>query len=75
VAHLFGFGFLFVLIRVGSSHFNAWYLGMLRPALVLEERHWLQRLIVLAAGVELVSLTFLRQASVLTYFAMICVPA
>jgi hypothetical protein len=67
---------LFVLICVASSKFNAWYLGMLLPpALLLAEKHWLRRLVVLISGAELLSLTFFKQAYMLNYFAMILVPA
>jgi hypothetical protein len=67
---------LFVLICVASSKFNAWYLGMLLPpALLLTDRHWLRRLVVLITGTELLSLTFFKQAYMLNYFAMILVPA
>jgi len=66
---------LFALICVASSKFNAWYLGMLLPlALLLRERHWLRRLVLLVTGAELLSLTFFKQAYMLNYFAMIIVP-
>ncbi|MCA1594424.1 MAG: hypothetical protein LC754_17725 [Acidobacteria bacterium] len=67
---------LFVLICVASSKFNAWYLGMLLPpALLLEERHWLRRLIILISCTELLSLTFFKQAYMINYFGLIVVPA
>ena len=67
---------LFVLICVASSKFNAWYLGMILPlALLLEDDHWLRRLVVLITGTELLSLTFFKQAYMLNYFAMIVIPA
>jgi hypothetical protein len=67
---------LFVLICVASSKFNAWYLGMILPlALLLEDDHWLRRLVVLITGAELLSLTFFKQAYMLNYFAMIVIPA
>jgi hypothetical protein len=66
---------MFVLICVASSKFNAWYLGMiLPPALLLEERNWLRRLVVLITCSELFSLTFFKQAYILNYFAMLLVP-
>ena len=66
---------LFVLICVVSSKFNAWYVGMLLPpALLLEERHWLRRLILLISCTELLSLTFFKQAYMLNFFAMILLP-
>lgn len=66
---------MFVLICVVSSKFNAWYLGiLLPPALLLDERHWLRRLIVLLTCTELLSLTFFKQAYILNYFAMILLP-
>jgi hypothetical protein len=67
---------LFALICVASSKFNAWYLAMILPlALLLEDDHWLRRLVVLITGTELLSLTFFKQAYMLNYFAMILVPA
>jgi len=67
---------LFVLICVASSKFNAWYLGMILPlALLLEDDHWLRRLVVLITGAELLSLTFVKQAYMLNYLAMIVIPA
>jgi hypothetical protein len=67
---------LFVLICVVSSKFNAWYIGMiLPPALMLDERHWLRRLVLLVSCAELLSLTFFKQAYMINYFAMIVVPA
>ncbi|MGB8507101.1 MAG: hypothetical protein WCD76_01735, partial [Pyrinomonadaceae bacterium] len=67
---------MFALICVASSKFNAWYLGMLLPpALLLEERYWLRRLVVLLTCSELLSLTFFKQAYMINYFAMIIVPA
>src|SRR2546423_1141286 len=66
---------LFVLICVVSSKFNAWYMGMLLPpALLLDERHWLRRLILLISCAELLSLTFFKQAYMLNFFAMILLP-
>lgn len=67
---------LFVLICVVSSKFNAWYLGMLLPlALLLDDRDWLRRLLVLVSGAQLFSLTFFKQAYILNFFAMMLVPA
>ena len=67
---------LFVLICVASSKFNAWYLGMILPlALLMEDEHWLRRLVVLITAAELLSLTFFKQAYMLNYFAMIVIPA
>jgi hypothetical protein len=67
---------LFALICMASSKFNAWYLAMILPlALLLEDDHWLRRLVVLITGTELLSLTFFKQAYMLNYFAMIVVPA
>jgi len=67
---------MFVLIFVASSKFYAWYLGMLLPlALFTDPRYWLRRLVVLISGSELFSLTFLPQAHMLNYFAMVLVPA
>jgi len=67
---------LFALVCVASSHFNGWYMGILLPtALLLNEKHWLRRLIVLITGAELLSFTFFKQAYMLNYFAMVCVPA
>jgi hypothetical protein len=66
---------MFVLICVASSKFNAWYLGMLLPlSLLLEERHWLRRLVLLISCTELFSLTFFKQAYILNYFAMLLLP-
>ncbi len=66
---------LFVLICVASSKFNAWYMGMILPAaLLLEDRHWLRRLVVLISATELLSLTFFKQAYIINYFALILVP-
>jgi hypothetical protein len=66
---------LFALICVATSKFNAWYLAMLLPsALLLTEKHWLRRLVVLITAAELLSLTFFKQAYMLNYFAMILVP-
>jgi hypothetical protein len=66
---------MFVLICVASSKFNAWYLGMMLPlALLLEERNWLRRLVVLISCSELLSLTFFKQAYILNYFAMLLLP-
>lgn len=67
---------LFVLICVASSKFNAWYLGMILPlSLLMEDEHWLRRLVVLITATELLSLTFFKQAYMLNYFAMIVIPA
>jgi hypothetical protein len=67
---------LFVLVCVASSKFNAWYIGMFLPAaLLIEEGHWLRRLVVLISCAELLSITFFKQAYMLNYFAMILVPA
>lgn len=67
---------LFVLICVASSKFNAWYIGMFLPAaLLIEEGHWLRRLVVLVSCAELLSITFFKQAYMLNYFAMILLPA
>jgi hypothetical protein len=67
---------LFVLICVASSKFNAWYLGMILPlALLMEDEHWLRRLVVLITATELLSLTLFKQAYMLNYFAMIVIPA
>jgi hypothetical protein len=66
---------LFVLICVASSKFNAWYLGMILPAaLLLHDDYWLRRLVVLISCTELLSLTFLKQAYMLNYFALILIP-
>lgn len=66
---------MFVLICLISSKFNAWYLGMLLPtALLLDERDWLRRLIVLLTCSQLLSLTFFKQAYILNFFAMILLP-
>jgi len=66
---------LFVLICVASSKFNAWYMGMILPAaLLLEDGHWLRRLVVLISATELLSLTFFKQAYIINYFALILVP-
>jgi hypothetical protein len=66
---------MFVLLCVATSKLNAWYLAMLLPlALLLEERHWLRRLVVLISCSELLSLTFFKQAYMLNYFAMILLP-
>jgi hypothetical protein len=48
---------------------------LLPPALLLGEKHWLRRLVLLITGAELLSLTFFKQAYMLNYFAMILVPA
>ena len=65
-----------MLICVASSKFNAWYLGMILPlALLLEDDHWLRRLVILITGAELLSLTFVKQAYMLNYLAMIVIPA
>lgn len=67
---------MFVLICVVSSKFNAWYLGMLLPlALLLDEKDWLRRLLVLISCAQLLSLTFFKQAYILNFFAMMLVPA
>jgi hypothetical protein len=67
---------LFVLICVASSKFNAWYLGMILPlSLLIEDEHWLRRLVVLITVAELLSLTFFKQAYMLNYFAMVVIPA
>lgn len=67
---------LFALICVASSKFNAWYMGMLLPvALMLEDEHWLRRLVVLISCTELLSFTFFKQAYMLNYFALILLPA
>lgn len=67
---------LFVLICVASSKFNAWYLGMILPlSLLMEDEHWLRRLVVLITAAELLSLTFFKQAYMLNYFAMVVIPA
>jgi len=67
---------MFVLICVISSKFNAWYLGMLFPlALLMDERDWLRRLVVLITCAQLCSLTFFKQAYILNFFAMMLVPA
>jgi len=67
---------MFVLICVVSSKFNAWYLGMILPlALLMDDRDWLRRLIVLISGAQLLSLTFFKQAYILNFFAMMLVPA
>jgi hypothetical protein len=67
---------LFVLICVASSKFNAWYLAMILPlALLLEDEHWLRRLVVLISCTELLSFTFFKQAYMINYFALILVPA
>ena len=67
---------LFVLICVASSKFNAWYLGMILPlSLLMEDEHWLRRLLVLITAAELLSLTFFKQAYMLNYFAMVVIPA
>lgn len=65
-----------VLICVVSSKFNAWYMGMLLPmALLLDPKHWLRRLVILITAIELLSLTFLKQAYILNYFAWVLVPS
>jgi alpha-1,6-mannosyltransferase len=67
---------LYALVCVASSKFNAWYLAMLLPAaLMLDERDWLRRLVVLTAGAELLSLTFFKQAYMINYFVMLLLPA
>jgi hypothetical protein len=67
---------LFVLFCVVTSKFNGWYMGMLLPpALLLPERHWLRRVIVLITAAQVLSLTFFKQAYILNYFAMILLPA
>jgi hypothetical protein len=67
---------LYALVCVASSKFNAWYLAMLLPAaLMLEERDWLRRLVVLTTCAELLSLTFFKQAYVINYFVMLLLPA
>jgi hypothetical protein len=67
---------LFALICVASSKFNAWYLGMLLPlALLLEDEYALRRLVVLMSCTQLLSLTFLKQAYMLNYFALMVIPA
>ena len=67
---------MFVLICVVSSKFNAWYMGMLLPlALLMDDRDWLRRLVVLITCAQLLSLTFFKQAYILNFFAMMLVPA
>lgn len=67
---------MFVLICVVSSKFNAWYLGMVLPlVLLLDEDDWLRRLVVLISCAQLFSLTFFKQAYILNFFAMMLVPA
>ena len=67
---------MFVLICVVSSKFNAWYMAMLLPlALLVEDRHWLRRLVVLITAAQLLSLTFFKQAYILNFFAMMLIPA
>src|SRR3984893_8128642 len=66
---------MFVLICVVSSKFNAWYMGMLLPlALLMDERDWLRRLVVLITCAQLLSLTFFKQAYILNFLAMMIVP-
>jgi hypothetical protein len=61
---------------VASSKFNAWYMGMLLPlALLLEDAYPLRRLVVLRSCTQLLSLTFLKQAYMLNYFALMVIPA
>ena len=67
---------MFVLICIVSSKFNAWYVGMLLPmALLLDEKYWLRRLVILVTSFELLSLTFFKQAYILNYFTWIVLPA
>lgn len=67
---------LFALICVASSKFNAWYMGMLLPlALLLEDEYPLRRLVILMSCTQLLSLTFLKQAYMLNYFALMVIPA
>ena len=67
---------LFALICVASSKFNGWYLGMLLPlALLIEDDYPLRRLVVLMSCTQLLSLTFLKQAYMLNYFALMVIPA
>lgn len=67
---------MFVLICVVSSKFNAWYLGMLLPSvLLLDAKDWLRRVVVLISSAQLLSLTFFKQAYMLNFFAMILIPA
>jgi hypothetical protein len=66
---------LFLLIFVGSSKLNGWYVGMLLgPVLLLDREYWLRRLMLLFSATQLGSITFLKQAYILNYIVMMLVP-
>jgi len=66
---------MFVLIYMVSSKLNGWYAGIvLPPALLLPERHWLKRLVVLVSCAQLLSLTFFKQAYIINYAVMVLLP-
>ena len=67
---------MFLLICVVSSKFNAWYMAiLLPPALLLDEKHWLRRLVILITAAELLSLTFFKQAYILNYSTWVVAPS
>jgi hypothetical protein len=66
---------LFIFICVISAKFNGWYMGMLLPgSLLLAERNWLRRVVVLVTAAQLGSITFLKQAYIVNYLLMHLAP-